>query len=474
MSKKKLVRNPQAPQLFTNEELGLPHDDLEYRGTKIVINKHGQKMRIAILARTKESFVAEANEVWNNRYDYTNSVYTDERSPIIIHCPKHNFDFKVAMAQNHIIRHSSPTGCPVCQYEEQYGLEFGTDWQKYLKLSANSCRVGLLVPKTSKETIISEEEYNRRKAEREAELKARQEKREAEKAKRKEEYERKLAEQRAETQRRREAKRAARAEERERKEQQRIAELQAMFLREAPKAQGEGYQYRGVEKITSKSSRVMVHCANPDHEWHEMLVWLCLQGSKCRECAGRHQTREQRAADFLKRAYKKYGHGMFDLSRVAEQYVNNDTYVDVKCLYHDYWYQVTPDTFIRCAGGCPKCNTSRGEMAIILWLKENNIRYEKEPIIHHSDLLCKRGYLKPDFWLPDYNLYIEYNGKQHYYEIAHFHDAGDWTLEDQQERDYALRKYCKENKIKLLEIPYTDFDRIEEILDKKVLKKKRK
>lgn len=473
MSKKKLVRNPQAPQLFTNEELGLPHDDLEYRGTKIVINKHGQKMRIAILARTKESFVAEANEVWNNRYDYTNSVYTDERSPIIIHCPKHNFDFKVAMAQNHIIRHSSPTGCPVCTYEEQTGTDYGTDWQNYLKLSAKNCRVGKIENVGSRDSRprLTPEEKERRKAERKA---AAEERRQLKRQLRREEYERKLAEQRAETQRRREAKRAASIEACERKEQQRIAELQAMFLRDAPKAQGEGYQYRGVEKIVNKKSRVEVHCPNPEHEWHQMEVRLILQGCKCRECAGRHQTREQRAADFLKRAYKKYGHGMFDLSRVAEQYVNNDTYVDVKCLYHDYWYKVTPDTFIRCAGGCPICNTSKGEMAIILWLKENNIRYEKEPIIHHSDLLCKRGYLKPDFWLPDYNLYIEYNGKQHYYEVAHFHDAGDWTLEDQQERDYALRKYCKENKIKLLEIPYTDFDRIEEILDKKVLKKKRK
>jgi hypothetical protein len=42
----------------------------------------------------------------------------------------------------------------------------------------------------------------------------------------------------------------------------------------------------------------------------------------------------------------------------------------------------------------------------------------------------------------------------------------------QQERDNAVRQYCEEHKIKLIEIPYTEYDNIEEILTKELNIKK--
>jgi hypothetical protein len=38
----------------------------------------------------------------------------------------------------------------------------------------------------------------------------------------------------------------------------------------------------------------------------------------------------------------------------------------------------------------------------------------------------------------------------------------------QQKIDQIKREYCKNNNIKLLEIPYWDFDKIEEILNKEL------
>ena len=69
-----------------------------------------------------------------------------------------------------------------------------------------------------------------------------------------------------------------------------------------------------------------------------------------------------------------------------------------------------------------------------------------------------------DFYLPNHNMFIEYNGKQHYENKWFFKDKT--SFEQQQERDYALRQYCKEHKIKLIEIPYTKIKKINEILDK--------
>ena len=70
--------------------------------------------------------------------------------------------------------------------------------------------------------------------------------------------------------------------------------------------------------------------------------------------------------------------------------------------------------------------------------------------------------------MPDYNLFIEYNGEQHYEEVDYFFDD-DWTFEDQQIRDEAVRRYCRDHGHNLMEIPYWDFKRIDEILTDKLL-----
>lgn len=57
---------------------------------------------------TTESFIKKANLRHNNKYDYSKTIYTHSKSPVIITCPKHG-DFK-QIANEHLCR----TGCPVC------------------------------------------------------------------------------------------------------------------------------------------------------------------------------------------------------------------------------------------------------------------------------------------------------------------------------------------------------------------------
>jgi len=52
--------------------------------------------------------------------------------------------------------------------------------------------------------------------------------------------------------------------------------------------------------------------------------------------------------------------------------------------------------------------------------------------------------------------------------------GGEEKLESQKERDNSLRQYCKEHKIKLIEIPFSRFNDIEIILSKKLKIKKAK
>lgn len=58
---------------------------------------------------------------------------------------------------------------------------------------------------------------------------------------------------------------------------------------------------------------------------------------------------------------------------------------------------------------------------------------------------------------------IEYDGEQHFEEV--FPVSNHSGLEYVQENDAIKNKYCQNNNIKLLRIPYTEFYNINEILD---------
>ena len=70
-----------------------------------------------------------------------------------------------------------------------------------------------------------------------------------------------------------------------------------------------------------------------------------------------------------------------------------------------------------------------------------------------------------DFYLPELNTCIEYNGKQHYMPIERF--GGEERFAVQIKHDEIKREYCKKNDIKLIEIKYTikTYEKIEKYLD---------
>lgn len=124
------------------------------------------------------------------------------------------------------------------------------------------------------------------------------------------------------------------------------------------------------------------------------------------------------------------------------------------------WY-ITP-TNLKLGKGCPKCNKkiSKGEQRIIQYLKNNNIDYKTQFPIE-----IENHHLYIDFYLPKYDLYIEYNGIQHYQPVSHF--GGEERFIKQQHLDNL-----KKNKLqdKLLIISYQDFENIESILESSTTK----
>ena len=115
--------------------------------------------------------------------------------------------------------------------------------------------------------------------------------------------------------------------------------------------------------------------------------------------------------------------------------------------------------------GCPECSKSLGEDAISRFLNKNEIKYEYQ--VRYEGLLGINGReLSYDFFLPEYNLLIEYQGE--YHDGKNIRNQTSEKLKSQKEHDKRKRKYAKENNIDLLEIWYWDYKNIDTILNNKL------
>ena len=157
---------------------------------------------------------------------------------------------------------------------------------------------------------------------------------------------------------------------------------------------------------------------------------------------------------FIKELEKIHG-DKYNYNKV--DYVGNKKKVCVVCnkCGQEFWQR--PNDLLN-GHGCPKCSASKGEEKISKFLKEKNIKF-----IYNKACLDFLGKLKPDFYLPDYNLVIEYDGEQHFKPIEIF--GGVERFEKTQELDALKTQLCEEHNIKLIRISYTQFNEIEEIID---------
>ena len=132
-----------------------------------------------------------------------------------------------------------------------------------------------------------------------------------------------------------------------------------------------------------------------------------------------------------------------------------------KCDIHNSYQQSVADKICK-KRGCPKCNESKGEKQIGLILDKNDIEHKEEKQFKNCQY---KRMLRFDFYLPTYNCCIEFNGAQHYQiGTGYFNDKK--QFKNIQKRDKIKVKYCQKHNIKLIVIPYTEYDNIESILIK--------
>ena len=204
-----------------------------------------------------------------------------------------------------------------------------------------------------------------------------------------------------------------------------------------------------IEQYVNSNTPILHKCLIDNCEWNSAPSNI-LSGHGCPMCAGnKHKSQEE---------YIKEVKLINPDIEVVGEYVNFNTPILHKCLIDGYEWYTRPEYIISGRRGCPKCNESSGERQVRQWLEKNNIKYEYQK--RYDD--CKDINTLPfDFYLPTYNLIVEYDDKQHFEPIEYF--GGIEAFNTRVKHDNIKNEYCKNNGISLLRIPY--YKNVEEELN---------
>lgn len=143
---------------------------------------------------------------------------------------------------------------------------------------------------------------------------------------------------------------------------------------------------------------------------------------------------------------------------ISETYENNREKLKIRCdKGHDF--EMTWHDFQN-GSRCGKCKKSKGEKSICEFLDGLGLDY----IIQYRNPDCKNINVLPfDVYIPSLNMYIEYDGIQHFEPVDFF--GGVEKFERRRFNDKIKNEFCIKNKIVLLRISYSNFNNVKNILD---------
>jgi len=214
------------------------------------------------------------------------------------------------------------------------------------------------------------------------------------------------------------------------------------FITRSVYKHGVKYDYTLVD-YTNNKSKVKIIC--PEHGIFEQIARSHLNGSGCYECLPNFKYTEEEIIN----KFNEVHNNRYDYSLV--EYKNSHQKVSIICKKHGIFKQ-KPFKHIQ-NQGCSTCKLSKGILKICNILDNNNINYEMEKSIEGC-VSMSNVKLRFDIFIPDMNLYIEYDGEQHFRPVSGW--GGDKSFNDVKIRDNIKNEFCKNNNIKLLRISYLD------------------
>lgn len=221
------------------------------------------------------------------------------------------------------------------------------------------------------------------------------------------------------------------------------------YIEELVEARG----YKLLEPYVNKRTKLKLTC--PNGHYHEIRLDSFQNGSGCKQCMKEKMTND---IQYVIKNIEKNGF------KLLSKYRRGNEPITLQCE-KGHIFESTYDRIVNHGCGCPICLESKGEKVIRKFLMKNNIDFKQE----YKFKNCKLHKELPfDFYIPSLNIAIEYDGIQHFEIISHFGGLDGFI--ERKIRDTIKTIYCKENDIKLIRIPYWDFDNINKILNKELFK----
>ena len=206
-----------------------------------------------------------------------------------------------------------------------------------------------------------------------------------------------------------------------------------------------------------KTNRTELKIKCPDGHIYYRTYNYFINNMRCPVCKEKEiEDKKYKKYEWVKNTINKEGYEL-----LTDTYINNKQTLKIKCN-KGHIYETNFDNFQQ-GCRCNICNSSKGNKKIKDILDKFNI-YNK-PEYKFKDCKFKKR-LPFDFYLPDYNLIVEFDGIQHYEIVEHF--GGYDGFITRKIKDTIKNIYCQENDIDLLRIPYWEFDNIENILINKL------
>ena len=307
---------------------------------------------------TTEEFIQKANQIHNNKYDYSKVVYVNNHTKICIICPEHGEFWQTP--NNHLRNRK----CPIC------------DKEKYL-----------YTPKKKLSDVILDFQ----------------------------------------------------------------------------KIHGQKYDYSLITKENYKNSKSKIPIICLIHGIFNQTVNNHYMGNECPKCKIKEKSfKKRKPIQQLIKKFIKIHNNKYNYSLISdENYKNCNSKIPIICKKHGLFYQIV---YVHSSGcGCPTCKQSKGEKEIEKWLIENNIDF----ILQFRFKDCKNILPLPfDFYIPELNICIEYDGKQHFQPIKRW--GGISKFQKTKKNDKIKNQYCKKNNIKLIRIKF--LKNINQILSKQLFK----
>lgn len=239
-----------------------------------------------------------------------------------------------------------------------------------------------------------------------------------------------------------------------------VTKTQEQFEKEVFDAVGKEYTVVG-EYINSNELIKIRHnsLACNNYTWDVIPSNFLSRESRCPKC--QHGSYKKTTEEFKQEVYNL----VRSEYEVISEYCGKDLNIRFLHKLCNDSFEMSPHNFL--AGQrCTVCGESKGERVIRYFCDYYDVFYESQ----YSFKDCKNiNLLRFDFaifWDKDktkLRILIEYDGEFHYLPIL-----GEEQLLYQQSMDKIKNAYCENNNIKLVRIPYWDFDNIESILSKEL------